>query len=218
MISFQRGSLRPGPHQVELTLASTDALPFNNACFATFEVRGGRKTLILVDDPRDADFWYWALQSFQAFRPDVRTPGDLCALSPNDLSSYQAICLLSVAKPDAELWEKLRQYVRDGGGLAVVPGAELDKDAYNKTQAAQQLLPGRLITIIPVRLGGRRRPERGELSASNDGSVPKVAANPECRFREGPARGMALLGDETFAGRIEHPYDLFGQGKQACPD
>jgi len=149
VVSFQRGDLRAGTHQVELTLASTDALTFNNACFATFEVRGGRKTLILVDDPRDADFWRWALQSFNAFRSDVRTPGDLRDLSPTDLSTYQAICLLSVAKPDVELWEKLRQYVRDGGGLAVVPGAGLEKDAYNKSQAAQQLLPGRLVNIIP---------------------------------------------------------------------
>jgi hypothetical protein len=40
VVVFERRDLPAGFHQAEITLATNDALPFNNAQFATFEVRG----------------------------------------------------------------------------------------------------------------------------------------------------------------------------------
>ena len=59
------------------------------------------------------------------------------------LQPYQAIALLNVAAPKADAWTKLKNYVLQGGGLAVVPGgqAETDRHAYNDNADAQAILP-----------------------------------------------------------------------------
>jgi hypothetical protein len=152
VLVFERGGLAPGPHQAEITLANTDALPFNNALFATFEVRGGRKVLTLVDDPGEAKYWRLALELPKGFQCEVRRLSEMRDLGPEDLSRYQAICLLAVAQPTEDLWQKLRSFVAAGGGLAVIPGGEeLVKAAYTDSQAAQVLLPGQFVKVIKAK-------------------------------------------------------------------
>src|SRR5207244_2054835 len=117
-----------------------------------FEVRGGRRVLTLVDDRYDAGFWNEVFNVSKEFRGDVRTLTEVRDLNPRqDLPKYQAICLLNVAKPDSDLWEKLKIYVENGGGLAIVPGGEapFDAAAYND-EKAQALVPGRLIKLVKV--------------------------------------------------------------------
>jgi hypothetical protein len=152
VIPFERPGLPAGAHQAELTLGTADALPSNNALFATFEVRGGRQVLILVDEVRDAEILTWALQSTREFQCVVKKPAEIRNRSPKELLEYQAICLLNVAKPDDSLWQLLTQYVQGGGGLAVVPGGEdeFDRSRYNDNAFAQQLMPGRLVKVIKV--------------------------------------------------------------------
>jgi Aerotolerance regulator N-terminal len=147
VLVFERGGLAPGPHQAEIKLANNDALPFNDALFATFEVRGGRKVLTLVDDLGDASYWQWALELPKGFHCEVHRVKDMLGVSPSDLNQrYQAICLLSVAKPSEDLWQKLSSFVAAGGGLAIVPvGEELVKAAYNESKAAQGLLPAQFM-------------------------------------------------------------------------
>jgi hypothetical protein len=150
VITFERGGLGPGPHQAEITLANPDALLFNNSLFATFEVRGGRQVLTLVDDLKDAGSWKPALDYQKAFQCEVRRVDDVRGLSPSELKQrYQSLCLLNVAQPSEDLWQKLFTYVAMGGGLAVMPGGEeLVKAAYNDNPAAQKLLPGRFVKVV----------------------------------------------------------------------
>jgi hypothetical protein len=151
-LSFERRGLTPGLHQAEITLATKDALPFDNALFATFEVRRGRRVLILVDDPFDAAYWQAALESTKGFQCEVRRVSEVNNFSPQDLiGRYQAICLLNVAKPSHDLWEKLSTYRTNGGGLAIMPGETLDKQAYDDV-AAQELLPGRFVQFLRGKL------------------------------------------------------------------
>jgi Aerotolerance regulator N-terminal len=147
-VTFSREGLEPGLHQVKVTLRSNDALPFNNALYGTFEIRGTRKVLVLVDDSADAVFLKAALVSIGGFTCDVRRIQDAQRMSPlgNELNHYEAICLLNVFRPDDDLWERLARYVANGGGLAVMP-AEADPRSYNSV-TAQQLLPGTLTQII----------------------------------------------------------------------
>jgi hypothetical protein len=89
------------------------------------------------------------------FRCEVKAIDDMHQLSPADLlSSYQAICLLSVAEPNtglnAQLWGKLRDYVQKGGGLAIIPGSKLRPDAYN-AETASQLLPAEFVGIVTAK-------------------------------------------------------------------
>ena len=156
VLSFERRALAPGFHQAKVSLATADALPFNNARFVTFEVRKPRRVLTLTDRPQGARIWKLALSTQDAFDCDVKSPDDpsIRAATPSDLAQYEAVCLLNVARPVNDLWEKLFAYVARGGGLAIVPGANPDHAAYG-TDSARRLFPGKLVKIIagPPRSG-----------------------------------------------------------------
>jgi hypothetical protein len=145
IVSFERRGLPLGIHQAEVTLATADALPFTNARFATFEVRGARRVLILTDEEGKAAIWRIALEAQHAFDCEVRTSDEARNLFPDTLAGFHAVCLVDVAKPEPDLWDKLKRYVAGGGGLAVLPGGdELDRERYN-AEKAQDVLPGRLV-------------------------------------------------------------------------
>ena len=150
VITFESRDLPLGPHQAEIKLATDDSLSFNNALFATFEVRGSRRVLTLVDDRYDASFWNEVFNVSKEFRGEVRTLAEVRDFAPvPDLAKYQAICLLNIARPESGLWDKLKKYVGNGGGLAIVPGGEapFDAAAYN-VKEAQDLVPGRLVKLV----------------------------------------------------------------------
>ena len=161
---FEVRDLKPGLHRAEISLATADNLPFSAARFATFEVRGPRSVLVLSDNPGneqfrgDADIWKLALDRGGAFHCDVMSPDRAAKLTPRELArKYQAVCLVSVAAPDPDLWDKLLKYVEDGGGSAIVPGgAELKKTFYedkDENAAVNGLMPGRLIGLVDDKKG-----------------------------------------------------------------
>src|SRR5262249_7753617 len=146
--SFERHGLAVGPHQAEITLATPDALPFDNARFATFEVRGSRKVLVIADEPAQSVILRAPLELLKEFSCDVRRPDEARQFGPRDLAPYQAVCLIDVAAPGSILWELLQAYVQAGGGVLVVPGGdELRPDSYNN-DAAQRVLPGRFVKVL----------------------------------------------------------------------
>ena len=116
---FEARDLPPGVHRAEISLAAADNLRFSAARFVTFEVRGPRQVLAITDHPGndqvrgDADIWKLALDRGGSFHCDVMSPDQAAKLSPKELArKYQAVCLLSVASPDTDLWDKLRQIRR----------------------------------------------------------------------------------------------------------
>ena len=142
------GMLSQGLHQIEVSLGTSDDLPFNNARYATFEVRAGRPVLLVADDPLDARPWKFALEETGEFRCDVKDPADLDDLTPAKLyEDYKAVCLVNVARPSSELWQKLKAYVAKGRGLAVIPPAEENAAAY-QTGAALEVLPAKLVRHV----------------------------------------------------------------------
>jgi hypothetical protein len=149
VITFERSRLKPGWHQAVISLATSDSLPANDTVYATFEIRAGRNVLIVVDNARDADILKLALESTEEFQCDVRSPIDVASQRPQDLQAYRCICLVNVAKPPALLWQLLEQFIKDGGGLAVMPGGtQLLTSAYADTREANLLMPGKLVGII----------------------------------------------------------------------
>lgn len=149
VVTFERQGLKAGPHQITITLAGDDALPFNNVRYASCEVRGSRRVLVLTDEPREAQIWKLALTATGGFSVDVRRPAEARVFTPPELlRNYQAICLLNVAEPDRDLWERLQNFVHEGGGVAILPGGEeLKRDAYNEDALARKLLPGKLMAL-----------------------------------------------------------------------
>ena len=151
-LTFERDAsgLKPGPHRVEVRLANSDSLPFDDVRFATFEVRTGRKVLAIADDPKDARPWKFALDTHRAFHCDVLPADKAGALDPKKLlADYRAVCLIDVADPRG-FWGLLEAYVRKGGRLAVVPGndSKLKPVAYNDDPAALRLLPAQFSQIL----------------------------------------------------------------------
>jgi hypothetical protein len=154
IVEFERRDLSPGLHQVEFTLATADAMPFDNRRYATVEVLGARRVLTLVDEPAEGKFWKLALDNVGLFACEVQRADDayLRPLTPEDLRQYRVVCLLSVANPNRlDLWQRLEQYVQSGGQLIVLPGGEeMDRAAYNKPAPAQRLLPGSFEELLSM--------------------------------------------------------------------
>ncbi len=149
-VTFERVGLPIGLHQAEITLATLDTMPFNNARFVTFEVTNARRVLVLCDDPADAEWWRLALKVGEragepSFAADVKTPAEAREI---EFTRYQAICLVNVARPDRELWERLERYINIGGGVAIVPGGE-DPAGYNSDEA-KSLMPAKIGKLITV--------------------------------------------------------------------
>jgi hypothetical protein len=154
VIRFERDKWSPGFHQVVVQLGTKDAaLPFNDIRYATFLVRGSRKVLTIIDRRQSESqdpIWALALRAGRAFDSEVKLTSEAARLSPKELAGYRAICLLGVANPSEELWETLKQYVDQGGGLAIIPGgAEVDRTAYNNPKA-QAVLPAKLDKPVPA--------------------------------------------------------------------
>jgi hypothetical protein len=142
--------LAPGPHQVEVRLAAPDQLAFDNTRYLTFAVRQPRKGLIITDDPAKADPWRRAIEARKEvrFRCTILSSRAAVEVGPGELAQYQAVYLLSVARPTAGLWAALREYGGRGGGVGIIPGgSEMDLADYNGP-AAQQVLPGKLTRIV----------------------------------------------------------------------
>jgi hypothetical protein len=142
--------LAPGPHSVEVRLATPDPLPFDNKRYTTFAVRESRKVLILADEPDKATEWKRAIESQRKalFRATIRAADDVKELGPGELSQYQAVYLFNVADPPDSLWTALREYVDKGGGLAVVPGGEDLRVTAYADRSAQDVLPGRFLSVM----------------------------------------------------------------------
>jgi Aerotolerance regulator N-terminal/von Willebrand factor type A domain len=138
--------LGPGYHHAELVEPTVDALPFNNQRFVTFAIQKKPKILVLADDLKTTKRFAGALEAL-LYDVTHKTPKDA-----GDLNPYQAIFLVSVAAPSEKLWQMLKAYVEGGGGLAVVPGEELEPNAYNSSDA-QKVLPGTVGAQIKSKQG-----------------------------------------------------------------
>lgn len=145
VVEFLGRSFKSGFQQVELSLTTTDALPSSDRRFATFEVLGPRKILVLADDPLWARAYTLALEVHGHFQPEVRTPAEI--VTSEQFKPYVAVVLLSVARP-GELWPKLADYARQGGHLLVALGREETKVEDFNSPKAQSILPGRVADVV----------------------------------------------------------------------
>lgn len=146
--NFEARDLKSGLYHAEIVLEPGDnLLPYNNARFATFEVIGPRQALLIADRFDDAVILKLALESKNLPNPlqcEIMTLNQAKELGLNDLSKYQAIALVGVSSPVA-LWERLTKYVKQGGGLAIIPGGDLDKNAYQ-----DDLVPARFGKVVQI--------------------------------------------------------------------
>jgi Mg-chelatase subunit ChlD len=116
--------LPPGEHTLSVVVEpGRDTLPENNVGYATFQVAGPPRILLVEGDPGDARYLAKALEA-AGLTTDVESPsilgGDVASLR-----QYDAVGLVNVPAtrigPDGLI--ALRSYVQDfGGGLVVIGG------------------------------------------------------------------------------------------------
>lgn len=178
-LAFELRDLKPGLHQVEFALAQPDKLAADNVRYLTFKVGEARRVLTVADDPDAAAFWQAAHVSVEAFAclvvrpddielgpggvpvvryaPDPKRPNDRTA---DDLSAFEAVCLLGVRNPsaanaarpaDGPLWDRLRPYLRANGKLLVVPGSDTATDLAGYNGPAADLMPAVLRRVVEAR-------------------------------------------------------------------
>jgi hypothetical protein len=215
-VSFEFRDMKPGTHQVTLSLATGDAVPSNNSRFATFLVLEPRKVLIVTDDVAGARIWQLICEEGHAFTCDISaaTAENVESLTSAKLAQYQAVCLLNVARPTSNLWSRLYDFVRDGGGLAVIPGgANLETSAYT-TPEALKVLPGKLVAVInsdaPTGTRwsdeGLRHPIVNVFPAwKNSGNVDFYAGVPAAAYRYWEVTAPTSAVIASYDDRSGHP-------------
>jgi|GEM_PF-155739 len=153
---------KPGQHALEASLVD-DALSADNRRWCVVDVPEATPVLI-VQGPTGVlhDHAYY-LDS--VFNPGSRVntgiravtqPSDfLRSATGRELAAFRAIYLLDVGRLDGGVVEKLEEYVRAGGGLAVFVGDNVDVSFYNnqlyKGDAGLLPLPLARVDLLPDR-------------------------------------------------------------------
>jgi hypothetical protein len=148
-VEFRLRALPPGVHQGYLAVTSEDGLPIDDIRYFTVEVKEAWPVLVVA--PRGVNTSLFT----QAISPDefVRTERERFActvvnqadLANRTVETYTTVCLLDPEPLPPTAWEKLRDYVGDGGALAVFLGHNAQPAASFNVEAAQALLGGKLV-------------------------------------------------------------------------
>jgi hypothetical protein len=145
---FRLGGLDPGTHQGRVSIAGRDGLAWDDTRYFTVEVQPALPVLVLAPPGVTTRYLTEAIAPY-AFRETGRAPY-VCtvfeqAQLPNlVLDDYSAVCLLDPQPLTPPDWEKLRGYLRRGGGLGIFLGHNADPATFN-VAAATEVLGGRLV-------------------------------------------------------------------------
>lgn len=155
-VSFTiHGLNRPITHG-EVRLITDDPVPGDDVRYFTVAVRSPPEILVVSESPNHAVYWRTALappqlesQGRARYRVVARSASQLLEI---DLPQYDAICLINVRRPSEAAWRNIVEYVRAGGGLAVLlgmPNGSVSPAAvaYNRP-TAQVVLPAELLADL----------------------------------------------------------------------
>jgi len=143
--------------QGELRLSGSDPLGVDDVAFFTVHSIPSLKVLVVAERPVISQYWVLALKNLaesgiSAFQTELATTAEL---ADRDLSLFDVVCMINARQPTDAVWQKLKSFVADGGGLAVFLGAgssalsdsgnldRINPVAY-RSQAALEVLPARL--------------------------------------------------------------------------
>lgn len=152
----------PGAHDVAFELAS-DAMAGDNRRSAVVDVRAGVNMLLVDGEPSsealggETDFLALALSlagdAADAFQVEVLTDAQWAS---TPATSVDLLVLANVARLTPEQAEALEQQVRDGLGLMIFVGDQVDPDNYNQVlyKGGAGILPSPLEAISDVEFAG----------------------------------------------------------------
>jgi hypothetical protein len=152
-VSFQFNLSQPGNHHGHVTLKK-DGLAGNPTFYFTLQAQDKIKVLVVDGDPQtslvqsETFFLTRALnpageRDSSLFLPTVVIPEGLNSVS---LESYQALILCNVPTISDAVLSRLKDYLRQGGGLLLFLGDRVQMDDYNLKlfQSSPSILPARI--------------------------------------------------------------------------
>ncbi|MFQ3652421.1 MAG: BatA and WFA domain-containing protein [Gemmataceae bacterium] len=117
----------PGPYPLTFQLAARDELKADDVRYAVLTVRRKARMLTLRQG-ESTRLWELAIDSLGAFENTVRTIDES---ERETFSDYSVIALGHLPRVPGTLWHRLQTFVREGGGLAILPaGNEATLDDY----------------------------------------------------------------------------------------
>ena len=167
-VGFQFTLARPGSHHGAVTLKK-ERLAGNPSSYFTLQAQDKLKVLIVDGDPQtslvlsETFFLSRALNPGESdgspFLPTVTIPDALGTIA---LDSYQALVLCNVAAIPDSVLPRLREYLRQGGGLLIFLGDRVQAEDYDRKlfDVAPSILPARLRDKRIVPASGPEKIER----------------------------------------------------------
>jgi hypothetical protein len=147
-VSFPLRGLAVGTHHGYLKISGQDGLACDDVRYFSLQVTGPWPILVVAGAGARAEFVTAALapEGFRdtgraRFHASVVEAQELATL---DLGTYAAVSLLDPEPQPEWIWQKLAEYVRAGGGVAIFLGRNAKKEPFNELDA-QALLPGKLV-------------------------------------------------------------------------
>ncbi len=144
---------RPGAHRVTLRLEADDAMAADNVLYDVIHTTARLPVLVVDGSPTEAgkrSGGFYLRAAMGAVSEDgASVQADLIPpqhLPHTNLDDYRAIALCNVAQLPDEQADRIVEYVRDGGGLCVFLGPNIDPGFYNGAWAS--LMPGRIGAIV----------------------------------------------------------------------
>jgi hypothetical protein len=149
-VELDTAGLGPGMHHVEARLeTAADALPFNNIRYLTFTIHEKQRVLVLADDIARTK---WFASGLKGLLYDVQHQ---TVQGTPKLSGFDAVFLVGVAAPDDALWSALAAYLKDGGGVAIIPPGDEMKPAAYSSEKARGVVPALFGAKVDAKTGAK---------------------------------------------------------------
>lgn len=148
-VDFPLSGIPPGMHNGQVRVSANDGLNVDDVRYFTIEVRPPHRVLLAVSAGASPNYVKQAIAPDEFVRTGMAAfdclTMDADELSDQPLEEFQVVALLDPLPLKEVHWTRLRQYVEQGGSLAIFLGRNaLGRAAADFNQLAEPLLPGPL--------------------------------------------------------------------------
>ncbi len=145
-------TLQPGVHQAYVQIQGDDGLPIDDVRHFTVEVKPAWPVLVAAPPGTRTTNLTEALAPYP-LRQRGAARFECTDVRQNDLANrrledFSVVALVDPAPLTPEVWQRLADYVRGGGGLAVFLGHNARPITSFNAPEAQQVLPGTLAWLV----------------------------------------------------------------------
>lgn len=215
--------------QIVSKINSSDAWAGNDIRYATVSMREKPKILILASDAKKPRIFKAALDAVGAFQTEIKPWDFILGAKITDLVNFRVIVMFQVDRPEAGAWGNLEAFVKNGGGLAIIPSGTLVSTTYESSEA-QRLLAGSYQSLEKVGEGKQgyyldvfdySHPMLAPFkewiaSADPDFKRPELMPFVNGRWKVQPLADAMVLGNYLEEGGVKSPAFMeksVGEGK-----